>query len=333
MATRWGIASAGKISHDFATALATLPTGEHEIVGVAARDLSRAKVFAKLHNVSNAYGSYQDLANDRDVEVVYIGVLNPQHLEVAKLMLSNGKHVLCEKPLTLNVKQTRDLINFANEKGLFLMEAIWSRCFPTYEWIKEEVNSGRLGEIKQVIATFGVPIADVERLRKNELGGGTILDLGVYTIQFASFIYNGDKPTSIKSSGHLNENGIDTSMSATLTYDGGRTATILTHAVVSLPNEAFVIGTKGTLRVPQFWCPTKLVLPSGQERSLTLPEGAHRFNFCNSAGLRYEAAEVRRCLKAGLKESPFVTHEESLAIAMIEDELRRQIGVVYSEDK
>lgn len=331
MATRWGIASAGKISHDFAVGLATLPAEEHVLVGVAARDLSRAQDFAKLHNGQKAYGNYQDLANDRDIEVVYIGSLNPQHLEIAKLMLSNGKHVLCEKPLTLNLKQTTELINFAKEKGLFLMEAIWSRCFPTYQWIREEIESGNLGDIKQVVVPFGFQLTGIERVSKKDLGGGTILDLGVYNIQLASLAFNGEKPIAIQASGQVNEDGVDTSVSATLSYKNGRTATIVTQSHVALSNEAIIAGTKGILRVPQFWCPTEIIGPSGR-RSFTLPEPLVKPFFIHSTGLRFEAAEVRRCIKAGLQESPLVSHRDSLLFAEIEDELRRQVGVVYAED-
>ena len=164
-----------------------------------------------------------------------------------------------------------------------------------------------------------------------EQGGGTILDLGVYTIQFASFAFDDEKPQSIKASGHLNENGVDMTMSATLLYDNNRVATIATNAFVAMPNEGIIVGTKGTIRVPEFWCPTKCELPSGTFEA-PLPEGPCEFNFINSAGLRFEAAEVRACIKAGKKESTKVTHKASLLIAEIEDELRRQIGVVYDVD-
>lgn len=164
-----------------------------------------------------------------------------------------------------------------------------------------------------------------------ELGGGTILDLGVYTIQFASLVFNGERPESIAASGHKNEDGVDMSMSATLSYKNGRTATIATNGAVALPNEAIVCGTKGMIKVPSFWCPTRVELPSGVFES-TLPDAKHKFNYINSAGLRYEAAEVRACLKANKRESQKVTHAESLLIAEIEDELRRQIGVVYAVD-
>ncbi|XP_043263235.1 trans-1,2-dihydrobenzene-1,2-diol dehydrogenase-like [Colletes gigas] len=332
MATKWGIVSVGNISHDFVTALRTLPESEHVIVAAAARDLSRAQAFAKLHKIKEAYGSYTELAENKDIDIVYIGALNPQHFEIAKLMLNHGKHILCEKPLTMNLKQTTELINLAKQKKLFLMEAIWSRCFPVYEAVRKEIDSGSIGEVHQVLVTFGFDLAEVQRLMKKELGGGTILDLGVYGIQFVRFVFNDDEPDSVQASGCLNEEGVDKYVSASFYYKKNRTATIITSSLAALPNEAYVIGTKGTIIIPQFWCPTTVSLPSGTVVDVPLPEGGQKFNFINSAGLRYEADEARKCILKGMIESPKVSHNDSLLIAKLEDEIRKQVGVVYPQD-
>ncbi|KAL6259262.1 hypothetical protein P5V15_009180 [Pogonomyrmex californicus] len=247
------------------------------------------------------------------------------------LMLKHGKHVLCEKPLTMNLKQTTELINYAKSKNLFLMEAVWSRCFPVYDIIRKEIASGTIGDIHQVIVPFGSRMPDVDRVILKELGGGTILDLGIYCLQFACLIYDNEMPESIKASGFLNEDGVDMSMSATLTYKGNRTATIMTHALVTLSNEAYICGTKGMIKVDKFWCPTKVELPSGTMKA-PLPKLKHETNFINSAGLCYEAAEARDCILKGLTESSKISHETSLLLAKLEDELRRQLGVVYSQD-
>lgn len=165
MALKWGIAAAGKISQDFANAVNTLNEGDHQLVAVAARDLGRAGEFAKKFGVSKAYGSYTELAQDPNVEVVYVGTLNPQHLEVATLMLENGKHVLVEKPLCLNEKQAHKLITYAERKKLFLMEAIWSRFFPSYQYARKQIENGALGDIKSVEVEFGFGgLDDVDRL-------------------------------------------------------------------------------------------------------------------------------------------------------------------------
>lgn len=164
MALKWGIVAVGKISHDFTNALGTLSDADHQVVAVAARDLDRAQAFAERFNINKAYQGYQALAEDGDVEVVYIGTLNPQHYEVAMLMLEHGKHVLVEKPLTLNEKQTRKLIAYAERKKLFLMEAIWSRFFPAYQYVKRQIKSGVLGEITNVDVEFGFEMTGVDRL-------------------------------------------------------------------------------------------------------------------------------------------------------------------------
>lgn len=166
MALKWGIATAGLISHDFVNAVGTLNPDDHAIVAVAARDLSRAESFAKRFSILKAYGSYLELAKDSNVEVVYIGALNPQHLEIGLMMLEHGKHVLCEKPLCMNEKQTRQLITFAKQKNLFLMEAIWSRSFPSYQYVRQQIKDGNLGEIQSVDVKFGVSgWSEVDRIK------------------------------------------------------------------------------------------------------------------------------------------------------------------------
>lgn len=150
MSLKWGIAGAGLISHDFVNALQTLNKNDHKVIAIAAQDLSRSKDFAKRFDLPKAYESYIELAKNPDVEVVYIGVINSYHQEVAQLMLDNGKHVLVEKPMCLNEKQARKLIECARSRGLFLMEGIWSRMFPCYQYIRQQIQSGVLGEIVSI---------------------------------------------------------------------------------------------------------------------------------------------------------------------------------------
>lgn len=147
MSLKWGIAAAGLISNDFVVALQGLPKGTHEVIAVAARALDRAQKFAKDHNIPNAYEGYDILGKDENVEVVYVASLNPQHYEIVKMMLENGKHVLCEKPFTMNEKQTKKLVELARQKKLFLMEAVWSRFFPVYEELRKCIDSGKIGEV------------------------------------------------------------------------------------------------------------------------------------------------------------------------------------------
>lgn len=161
---RWGIASAGKISHDFVNAVGTLPRDEHTVVAVAARYQSNADEFASVHGIPQAYEGYERLANDCNVDVVYVGTINPQHYEVARLMLENGKHVLCEKPMCINAGQVIALTRLATERKLFLMEGIWSRFFPSYQYVRKQIRAGSLGDILRVEAAIGMPFENVERM-------------------------------------------------------------------------------------------------------------------------------------------------------------------------
>ncbi|KAI9583940.1 trans-1,2-dihydrobenzene-1,2-diol dehydrogenase [Glossina fuscipes] len=332
IALRWGIVTAGKISHDFCVALSTLPFDEHQIVAVAARDKQRAEEFARKHEIPNAFGSYSELAECGDIDIAYVAALNPQHFEICMLMLKNGKHVLCEKPLCMNHKQAKKLIQYAEMKKLFLMEAIWSRFFPAYQYLRKQIHTGVLGEIKEVSATFCVDLKHVERLQKNSLGGGTCLDLGIYTIQCAQWAFQ-EPPQKIIAKGTLNADGVDVEAIAELRYSGNRKATCHFSGERLLDNKAVIKGTKGEITFLQFWSPTKIIDIDGKEKEWVLPKGKYPTNFPNSEGLRYEAAEARQCILEGKLQSEHVSHNDSLLFAQIEDEIRAQLGVIYKEDK
>ncbi|XP_004067347.1 trans-1,2-dihydrobenzene-1,2-diol dehydrogenase [Oryzias latipes] len=332
MATRWGICSAGKISQDFAVALKTLPSADHQIVAVAARKLDDAQEFATKHGASRAYGSYEELARDPDVDVVYVGVIHPHHLKTCLLFINAKKNVLCEKPLAMNAREVKEILDAAKRNNVFLMEAVWTRFFPASEEIRRLLARGEVGEVKVVRSEFAVPLMHVPRAVQKELGGGAMLDVGIYCLQFTSMVYNGEKPESIQATGVCFESGVDETVVVTLKYPGSRLAVFTCSAGVQLPNEAVIAGTKGTIKVPYpMWCPTSLVV-NGKETQYPLPEPSMPLNFLNSTGMRYEAEEVRQCLLRGLKESAIMSHTDSLLLAEVEDEVRRQVGVVYTQD-
>ncbi|XP_049875503.1 trans-1,2-dihydrobenzene-1,2-diol dehydrogenase-like [Pectinophora gossypiella] len=333
MTLRWGIVTAGKISHDFASAFNSYPDkGDQSIVAVAARDKSKAAEFAKLHNISKVFDSYKDLATSSDIDVAYIGALNPHHYELTKLFLESGKHVLCEKPLCLNYKQAQSLINLAEKKKLFLMEAVWSRFSPAYKALERDINDGKIGDVLFVEVNFGVPIAAVDRLRLKELGGSAVLDLGVYVLQFAQYVFKGE-PIAVTARGELNEDGVDLVDNIILEYSGGRRAVLNVHSKVKLWNKATVTGTKGRLTLNDpFHFPTELVKVDGTVEKFPLHSTELSCNFGNSAGLVYQAVEVARCIKEGLLESPRMTHKDSLILAKLEDTVRKQVGVHYDVD-
>ncbi|CAG2117483.1 unnamed protein product, partial [Medioppia subpectinata] len=333
MATRWGIISAGKISHDFVSALRTLPADEHQLVAVAARDLKSAQEFARIHGIPKAYGSYEELARDPNVEVVYVGTIHPHHLSAAKLVLSHGKHVLVEKPLTLNLKGTQELIAISRSHNLFLMEALWSRFLPSYDFVMNAIKTGVIGQVYHVEVNFGMQIGEVDRVARKELGGGTLVDIGIYALNVVLMAFGGEQPLDVKAVGHLNQHGVDESVSAVFKYSDGRTATIATSARVKLPCEAHIVGTKGTIKIPfPFWCADKVYL-NDVKYEFDFPPAAEVCNFWNSSGLRYEAVEVRRCLTSGRTESEVMPHEASRGLARLMDEIKRQVGVKYDVDE
>ncbi|RWS28069.1 Trans-1:2-dihydrobenzene-1:2-diol dehydrogenase-like protein [Leptotrombidium deliense] len=327
---QWGIVSTGKISHDFTVCLRSLPQTEHRIVAVAARNKSSAEKFAKLHQIPKAYSSYAELAKDPEVQVAYVGTINTEHLNAAKIIIENGKHLLLEKPMTLNLKHTKEVIALAKKKNVFLMEAIWSRFFPSYKFMLEQLK--QIGTIHYVSADFGKKVADVDRVAKKEYGGGTVLDLGVYCINLVLMAFGGERPVEIKAVGILNEHGVDTSIAANLKFPNGKLAQISTGSWVDLPCEAHIVGTKGTIKLMAPMHCTERVVVNNKVHEFPLPETVLPCNFQNSSGLRYEAMEVRRCLLNGIKESPFLTHADSMLIAEIQDEIRKQVGVVFPDD-
>ncbi|GBP94714.1 Trans-1,2-dihydrobenzene-1,2-diol dehydrogenase [Eumeta japonica] len=334
MAIRWGIVGAGKISNDFVNAFNSYPgKGKDNVMyAIAARNPENAKKFAKTHNIQRIFNSYLEMAKSQDIDIAYIGTLNPQHYELARLFLENGKHVLVEKPLSLNSKQVKSLISLARSKKLFLMEAIWSRCLPSFIALEKEINSGKLGDVLFVEANFGIPITMVERVRKRDLGGGALLDIGLYVLQFAQFVFK-EEPIKVVSSGELNEEGMDLAATIILEYSGGRRAVLTANGRLQLDNRATVYGTKGrvTLKDP-FHCSIEMINSEGKTERFPLHDSDLPYYFVNSAALVYEALEVGRCIKNGLLESPRMSHNDSLSLAKLEDTIRQQLGVHYDVD-
>uniref|UniRef100_A0A3B4DHF8 Trans-1,2-dihydrobenzene-1,2-diol dehydrogenase n=2 Tax=Pygocentrus nattereri TaxID=42514 RepID=A0A3B4DHF8_PYGNA len=332
MAIRWGICSAGKISHDFTVALKTLPQEDHQVVAVAARNLQRAEEFAQKHNIPTVYGSYEELAQDPNIDVVYVGTIHPHHLPVGILLMNAKKNVLIEKPLAMNLREVHELVATAKMNDVFLMEAVWTRFFPASLEISRLLSQETVGEVTMVRADFGVPLLNTPRSVEKELGGGALLDIGIYCLQFVLMVYGGEKPECIQATGVCLDTGVDESMVITLKFSRGRLAVCTCTVAVELPNDAIINGTKGAIRVPaHMWCPTSLIV-NGKETPYPVPEPYLPLNFINSTGMRYEAEEVRQCVLKGLKESSRMSHADSALLADIMDEARRQVGVVYSQD-
>nr|XP_039256786.1 trans-1,2-dihydrobenzene-1,2-diol dehydrogenase-like [Styela clava] len=330
---RWGICSVGKICQDFTGNLLSLPKNEHIVEAVASSSLERAQAFAKERGISKSYGSYQELADDPNIDVVYIGSINVQHYDQVKMMLGGGKSVLCEKPLCMSPEEVKTLFSLAKEKNLFLMEAVWSRCSPAYAAVQKAIDDGEIGEARVVQAMFGEMIAvdPHHRASRKELGGGALFDIGMYTVQLAQFVFK-ERPYEQHAVGFLNDEGVDITSNLALKYTKQRMASLTTSSVSTFPNDAHICGTKGYIRIhPPFWSPPAITV-NGEIRNFPFPKVVYKMNFANSEGLTYEANEVRRCLLNKKIESPLITHAMSIELAEIIGKLRQDLGYKLPQD-
>lgn len=333
MALRWGICSAGWISVSFTYSVNILNQAKHKVVAVAARDLSKAQKFAKDFNIPKAYGSYQQLADDKNVDVVYIGTIHTEHLRLCLMFLEAGKHVLCEKPCTMNKTELLQVLSKAKEKKLFFMEAIWPRFLPVYDQIRTEIANKSIGDVKMLNVIWSNMRVEVARMNRRESGGGGLMDASIYGIQLASLLFK-EKPTKVHAVGHLLDSGVDHMVSITLMYGDDRMA----HITVSISSNTYtrgiISGTTGEIEIPHpYWGPSKVITPTKEydfpmPTSSTLPPPDELL----STGYVYEIEEVRRCINGGLLESPVVTHKEMIMMKEILDEARRQVGVKFDQD-
>ncbi|XP_054084025.1 trans-1,2-dihydrobenzene-1,2-diol dehydrogenase [Zeugodacus cucurbitae] len=322
---KWGIAAASRITHDFVNALSTIEDGQHTVVAVADVEMTRACDFAKRHEIPRHYDGFDALSLDADVDVVYVGTLNPYRYRVVRLMLERGKPVLCEKPLCLSLRQAEELYRVAKERNVFLMEGMWSRCFPSYARLHELLLSDCIGEVTHIQVQHGCH-AFVER----PLGCTITLDLGLYALQLGQFIYN-CAPASIKCNAHLNSDGVDVECEFILDYGQNRKLAAFISGLEHLENCAKLLGTKGEIKLNNYWCCTSLTKPNNATETWQLPSTKYEFNYTNACGLRYEAEEVRRCIEKRLLECPLFTHAQSLELLQIAEEMRRQSGVNYDD--
>lgn len=317
----WGILGPGSIANRFAGGLATVPGAKLHAVG--SRTQAKADEFADKHGAPKRYASYEALAEDPDVQVVYIATPHPQHKDAALLCLKNGKAVLLEKPFTVNAQEAAEVIDFARAQDLFIMEAMWARFFPGMVKVRELIASGAIGEARMVQADFGFR-ADIDpesRLFSLALAGGGLLDVGIYPLSFASMIFG--TPTEVSGLAQIGETGVDEMAAVTLKYGGGQLASLVTGVRISTPSEATVFGTDGSIKLHSpFWnVSTLTVNANGKSEELSVP--------FENGGFNYEAQEVMDCLRAGRNESAVMPLDETLSIMQTMDTLRAQWGLKY----
>lgn len=324
---RWGIIGAGRISSVFATALNSMK--DTKLVAVASRDLSRAEEFAERFQIEKAYGSYEELVNDPEVDVIYIGTPHPEHKANAALCISHGKAVLCEKSFTLNGKDSRYLINLAKEHKVFLMEAMWTKFLPITKRVKEWLKEGRIGEIKHLKVPFGFQAEfDPEsRLYNPELGGGALLDVGVYPITYVIHMLE-RLPDQILSSAVLGATGVDEQNVILMKFNNGILADISSAVSAEIGHDAEIIGTQGRIYVPSFWCAEDAMLYDTANELVETCELPFPVN-----GYVYEAEEVNRCIRDGLLESELLPLQDTLDIMDLMDGLRAEWGLTYPQER
>ena len=323
---KWGILSTGHISGRFAEALSQLT--EAEISAVASRSEEKAQQFSEKHGIPKAYGSYSELAEDPEIEVIYIGTPHSLHLENSVMCMRAGKSVLCEKALAINAREAEKMIRVAREEEVFLMEAMVTRHVPLMKKVQKWIQQGNIGEIRMVRASRCArgDFTPLQRHLNPELGGGSLLDLGVYVISFASLIFQ-KPPESVVGFAHIGANGSDEQGVALLKYDKGEIADLSFALRTKAVNEAYVFGTEGYIKIDDnFAIPSKATLVINDKVSEVIEEPIIGVAFI------YEAEEVMRCLNAGLTESPHMPLDESLQIIRIMDEIRTPWELTYPAD-
>lgn len=320
---RWGLIGLGSIARRFSSCMPYAPNAE--IYAVASRSQAKADAFGQGVGATKCYDSYEALANDPNVDVAYIGTPHNFHLPHTLLCLDAGKHVLCEKPFAVNAKEAKVMIERAREKNLFLMDAFWTRYFPAMVKLRELLAQKAIGDVMLVQADFGyrTPAVVPESRHYNpELAGGALLDVGSYCLQLASMVY-GKQPIDIASQYTLGSTGVDELSVSALKYSDYEMATITTAIRLSTPQEARVMGTEGTIAIPNFWHPSELtVARSGSEAE------THRFPF-DGEGFQFEIMEVGECIRAGKTESAVYPLDETLAIMETLDRIRESWGLRF----
>ena len=324
---RWGILGTGGIANTFAKGVSFLP--DTEVVAVGSRKQDTADAFADQYNIPHRHASYAALANDPDVDAIYVCTPHPMHKDAVMLSLQGGKAVLCEKPFTINAAEAEEMIRYARTHKLFLMEAMWTRFLPVMGKVRELIAQGAIGDVRAVMADFGfrTDFNPQSRLLAPELGGGALLDVGVYVTSFASMVLGGKLAPRIVSQADLGQTGVDEQSAFVLGYPQGRLAMLFCAVRTESPHEAIVMGEKGRIKVhAPFYHSTRLTLSvSGKDdQVIDVPYEGNGFN--------YEIAEVTRCLRAGKLESDILPLDETLAVMQTLDAVRAPWGLKYPSE-
>lgn len=334
MTTRWGILATGGIAAAFVNDLRLLP--DAEVVAVGSRSAAAAERFAATHGIPRAHASWQALADDPDVDVIYVATPHSAHHAATLTTLRAGKPTLTEKPLTLDLATATELIELARSTGTFFMEAMWTRCLPAIARARQLVAAGAIGRVTGVHADFGLVAPDdpTHRLQAKELGGGALLDLGVYPVTLAHLFLG--PPDEVRAWSRLGPQGTDQNTAMIFGYASGALASLTCSLIGETPRTGVISGTAGRIELPPgFFSAQQLTVyrtdaADGTDDGTDDGADAEVIELPHEGlGYHFEAAEVHRCLRAGLTESPLVPLAESLAVMETLDRVRAEIGLTY----
>lgn len=320
-----GIIGAGWIAEKMAAALA--PLDDYCVYAIASRSIDKAKSFAERWGVEKAYGSYEEMVADKDVDLVYIATPHSHHFPHAMLAVNAGKPVLVEKAFTANAAQAEELIAAARAKGLFITEAIWTRYMPLSHKIREIMESEMIGKPRLLTATLSYMMEFKERILRPDLCGGALLDLGVYALNFARMYFGKDIVKTV-SNCHVGPTGVDLQECISLSFADGKMANLQAGTLCLNDRQGIINGTEGYIRVDNINCPEVVEVYRNYElvERHVKPDGMVN-------GYEYQVVECRRCIEEGLVESPMMPHDETISIMKQMDQLRKEWGVVYPMDK
>jgi predicted dehydrogenase len=320
----WGIIGPGRIAHKFAEGLKTIPNAR--LLAVASRAQKRADIFAKEYQVDRSYEGYRHLAYDQDVDIIYVATPHTEHFKNTIMCLEQGKAVLCEKPMAMNTKEVKIMAATAKKHNTFVMEALWTRFLPSTIKLQDLLQKKVVGDIQMIKADFGfVGNKDPEwRLFNKELGGGALLDVGIYPVFITRLLLG--NPSELKAFANIGSTGVDDSCSVIMKFPGGQLAEVYASIVTDTEIVATVYGTKGKIVVNRrFFTPTSIDIyyHDGEHEHVAIPSEGNGYN--------YEAQEVMHCLDEKLTESPLMPLDLTLDIMNMMDNIRKECGLVYPE--
>ncbi len=317
-----GILGAGGIACEMAKTICRMEGTE--LYAVASRSLEKAEDFAGQYQIPKAYGSYEEMAEDPAVDLVYVATPHSHHYEHVKLCLEHGRNVLCEKAFMVNSIQAREMVWLAQEKGLLLAEAIWTRYMPSRTLIREAVDSGIIGEVTSLTANLGYVVKHKERLIRSSLGGGALLDLGVYPVNFALMVF-GDDYEEVSADAVLSEEGVDLQNSITLKWKDGRMAVLHSNMQVLTDRRGVIYGDKGYIVVENI-NNCQSICAYGLDRRLLKEYEIPK----QITGYEYEVEACKRAIEEGAAECKEMPHIHSVAVMELLDKVRRIVGITYA---